>query len=108
METSQYFDVFIDESKEHLQKMNDILLILEKNPTDKKHLNELFRIAHTLKGMSGTMGFNHVLQLTHEMENLMDQVRNDLIAIDESVVDLLFECLDQLEQYVMHIESDQI
>lgn len=108
MEISQYFDVFIDESKEHLQKMNEILLILEKNPSDKQHLNELFRIAHTIKGMSGTMGFNHVLQLTHEMENLMDQVRNDIIAIDESVVDLLFECLDQLEQYVNHIESDQL
>ncbi|RQD67776.1 MAG: chemotaxis protein CheA [Tindallia sp. MSAO_Bac2] len=107
METSQYFDVFIDEAKEHLQKMNDILLILEKNPKDKQHLHELFRIAHTLKGMSGTMGFNYVLQLTHEMENLMDQVRNDIFSIDESVVDLLFECLDKLEQYVMNIESDQ-
>ncbi|SDY91166.1 chemotaxis protein CheA [Tindallia californiensis] len=108
METSQYFDVFIDESKEHLQKMNEILLILEKNPEDTQHLNELFRIAHTLKGMSGTMGFNHVLQLTHEMENLMDQVRKNITKIDESVVNLLFECLDQLDQYVANIEVDQV
>ncbi|SFH49773.1 two-component system, chemotaxis family, sensor kinase CheA [Tindallia magadiensis] len=108
METSQYFDVFIDESKEHLQKMNEILLILEKNPEDTQHLNELFRIAHTLKGMSGTMGFNHVLQLTHEMENLMDQVRKNITNIDESVVNLLFDCLDQLDQYVANIEVDQV
>jgi len=107
MDVNQYMDMFIDESKEHLQHMNDILLILEKNPEDEKELNELFRIAHTIKGMSGTMGFNHVLNLTHQMENVMDLVRNHKLRVTGDVVDLLFECLDQLEQYVIKIENDQ-
>lgn len=107
MDVNQYMDMFIDESKEHLQHMNDILLILEKNPGDEKELNELFRIAHTIKGMSGTMGFNHVLNLTHQMENVMDLVRNHKLKVTGEVVDLLFECLDQLEQYIIRIENDQ-
>ncbi len=107
MDVNQYMDMFIDESKEHLQHMNDILLVLEKNPEDEKELNELFRIAHTIKGMSGTMGFNHVLNLTHQMENVMDLVRNHKLKVTGDVVDLLFDCLDQLEQYIIKIENDQ-
>lgn len=107
MDVNQYLDMFIDESKEHLQHMNDILLTMEKNPQDTTHLNELFRIAHTIKGMSGTMGYNHVLSLTHQMENVLDQIRNGKLAINGNVVDLLFECLDQLENYVVNIETTQ-
>lgn len=107
MDVNQYMGMFIDESKEHLQHMNDILLLLEKKPDNEKELNELFRIAHTIKGMSGTMGFNHVLNLTHQMENVMDLVRNHKLTVTGNVIDLLFECLDQLEQYVIYIETDQ-
>lgn len=107
MDVNQYMDMFIDESKEHLQHMNDILLDLEKNPQDEKQLNELFRIAHTIKGMSGTMGFNHVLNLTHQMENVLDLVRNHKLKVNGQVVDILFECLDQLEQYIVKIENNQ-
>ncbi|MEN1759426.1 chemotaxis protein CheA [Anoxynatronum sibiricum] len=107
MDVNQYLDMFIDESKEHLQHMNDILLTMEKNPQDTTHLNELFRIAHTIKGMSGTMGYNHVLSLTHQMENVLDHIRNGKLAVNGKVVDLLFECLDQLENYVVSIETTQ-
>ncbi|SMP47400.1 chemotaxis protein CheA [Anoxynatronum buryatiense] len=107
MDVNQYLDMFIDESKEHLQHMNDILLTMEKNPQDTTHLNELFRIAHTIKGMSGTMGYNHVLSLTHQMENVLDQIRNGKLAVNGKVVDLLFECLDQLENYIVNIETTQ-
>ncbi|SHH26878.1 two-component system, chemotaxis family, sensor kinase CheA [Caloranaerobacter azorensis DSM 13643] len=100
MDISQYLDIFIDESKEHLHSLNESLLSLEKNPDDKELINEIFRVAHTLKGMSGTMGFTKIASLTHEMENLLDAIRNDKLTINTDIVDLLFECFDALEEYI--------
>jgi len=57
MDMNQYLDVFVEESKEHLQSLNTSLLELEKDPNNITVLNEIFRVAHTLKGMAGTMGF---------------------------------------------------
>lgn len=105
MDMNQYLDIFMEESKEHLQGMNAILLKLENSPNDKDLLNEIFRIAHTLKGMSGTMGFNNILHLTHEMENVLDDLRNGKIDITTDVIDILFECFDQLEEYITKIET---
>ena len=76
MDTNQYLEMFIEESKEHLQACNEHLLELEKNPEDIAIVNEVFRSAHTLKGMSATMGYEDIANLTHKMENVLDEIRN--------------------------------
>lgn len=105
METNQYLDIFIDESKENLQSINDHLLILEKNPEDLKIVNEIFRSAHTLKGMSATMGYQDLSNLTHKMENVLDAVRNEKIQVDEGVLDVVFDSVDDLEAMVVDISE---
>ncbi len=103
MDMNQYLDMFIEESKENLQYMNDNLLSLEKDPEDKSLLNEIFRVAHTLKGMSGTMGFSKISNLTHEMENLLQALRNNEIKASSSIIDILFRCFDTLDEYISNI-----
>jgi len=103
MDIKQYLEIFIDEAKEHLQGMNQSLLQLEKNPDDNAMLNEIFRVAHTLKGMAGTMGFNKMARLTHNMENVLHAIRGEEIKVSTSLVDLLFKCLDALENYLGNI-----
>ncbi len=105
MDMSQYLEIFIDESKEHLQHMNQILLDLENTPEDLNLLNEIFRVAHTIKGMAGTMGFTKVANVTHEMENVMHKVRNGEIPVTTHIVDVLFECFDTLEEHINSLES---
>ncbi|MDN5351469.1 MAG: two-component system, chemotaxis family, sensor kinase CheA [Clostridiales bacterium] len=105
MDMSQYLEIFIDESKEHLQTMNEILLELENDADNLSHLGEIFRIAHTLKGMSGTMGFTKVADLTHKMENVLDLVRNGALKVNSQIIDILFECFDALEEYIDHLEK---
>lgn len=100
MDMSQYLEIFIVETGEHLQSLNQSLLSLEKNPGERSMLDEIFRVAHTLKGMSGTMGFNRMSRLTHNMENVLQALRNDEIKINTELVDLLFKCLDALETYL--------
>lgn len=99
----QYLELFIEESKEHLQSLNEHLLILEKTPEDMKILNEIFRVAHTLKGMSGTMGFSKMATLTHDMENVLQEIRSGKMKANPQIVDILFQCLDALEDYVQSI-----
>ncbi|MYL37710.1 chemotaxis protein CheA [Halobacillus litoralis] len=103
MEMNQYIEVFIDESKEHLQAINDHLLTLEKNPRDLTIVNEIFRSAHTLKGMSATMGYQDLSDLTHKMENVLDAVRNEQLLVDEGVLDIVFHAVDDLEAMVLDI-----
>lgn len=103
MDMNQYLDIFIEESREHLQHMNDNLLELEKDPTEKNLLNEIFRVAHTIKGMSGTMGFSNIATLTHEMENLLDALRNGAVEPSSHIIDILFRCFDSLDEYITHI-----
>ncbi|WHH58957.1 chemotaxis protein CheA [Petroclostridium sp. X23] len=100
MDMSQYLELFIEESKEHLQNLNENLLELEKIPEDMTILNEIFRVAHTLKGMAATMGFSKMATLTHDMENVLQEIRNGKIKVNSKIVDLLFQCLDALEDYV--------
>ncbi len=99
MDMSQYLEIFIEETKEHLQGLNQSLLQLEKKPDDSACLNEIFRVAHTLKGMSGTMGFTRMSKLTHEMENVLHSLRSNEIKVTTKLIDLLFKCLDALENY---------
>jgi two-component system chemotaxis sensor kinase CheA len=105
MDINQYLEIFIEESKEHLENLNESLLSLEKNPNDKNLLNEIFRASHTLKGMAGTMGFIKMSNLTHEMENLLHAIRNEEIQINTDIIDILFKSLDTLEDYISYISE---
>ncbi|MFW5648394.1 MAG: chemotaxis protein CheW [Candidatus Alkaliphilus sp. MAG34] len=105
MDMAQYMQIFIEESRENLQDMNSNLLYLEDNPEDTNTLNNIFRVAHTLKGMSATMGFNNVTHLTHEMENILDHIRKDNMKVNVNIIDLLFQCFDKLEGYIGNIEN---
>ncbi|GER65644.1 chemotaxis protein CheA [Weizmannia acidilactici] len=100
MEMSQYLEVFIEESKEHIQSLNENLLNLEKNPQDLAIVNEIFRSAHTLKGMSATMGFENLANLTHKMENVLDAIRNGKLTVTPSTIDVIFTAVDHLEAMV--------
>ena len=103
MEMNQYLEVFIEESKEHLQACNEQLLELEKNPEDIKIVNEIFRSAHTLKGMSATMGYEDLANLTHQMENVLDAIRNQKIKVNAEILDVVFLAVDDLEAVVQSI-----
>ena len=105
MEMSQYLEVFIEESKEHLQTCNEQLLELEKNPENLQIVNEIFRSAHTLKGMSATMGYEDLASLTHQMENVLDAIRNEKISVSPEVLDVIFLAVDDLEAMVESIAS---
>ena len=103
MDMSQYLEIFIDETKEHLQSLNQSLLQLEQNSQDTSMLNEIFRVAHTIKGMAGTMGFSKMAKLTHDMENVLHALRNNEIKVSSNLIDLLFKCLDALEKYTDNV-----
>lgn len=103
MEMNQYLEVFIEESKEHLQSCNENLLNLEKSPDDISIVNEIFRSAHTLKGMSATMGYEDLANLTHQMENVLDGIRNHQIHVTPSILDIVFLAVDHLEAMIESI-----
>jgi len=105
MDVSQYLEIFIDESSEHLQCLSDCIMTLEKEPDNKDTINEVFRAAHSLKGMAGTMGFKRMQHLTHDMENVFQEVRSDKIVVDSAMIDLLFKCLDALDEYLANVKS---
>jgi two-component system, chemotaxis family, sensor kinase CheA len=105
MELNQYLEVFIEESKEHLQACNEQLLELEKNPEDLLIINEIFRSAHTLKGMSATMGYDDLASLTHQMENVLDAIRNSRLKTTPEILDVIFMAVDHLEDMVQSIAS---
>ncbi|MDA7025843.1 chemotaxis protein CheA [Bacillus sp. CLL-7-23] len=103
MDMNQYLDVFIEESKEHLQTCNEKLLELEKNPSDLQLVHDIFRAAHTLKGMSATMGYEDMAHLTHSLENVLDAIRNEEMTITSDWMDIMFEALDDLDAIVQSI-----
>lgn len=103
MDMNQYLNMFIDESNDHLQSLNENMLQLESNPTDLGIVQVIFRSAHTLKGMAATMGFEDLASLTHQMENVLDLVRNNKLAMHEFIFDTLFKGLDALESMVQNI-----
>ena len=105
MDVSQYLEIFIDESSEHLQNLSDCIMTLENEPENKDTINEVFRAAHSLKGMAGTMGFKRMQTLTHDMENVFQEVRSEKIKVDSAMIDLLFECLDALDKYLENIKE---
>ncbi len=105
MDTSQYLEIFLDETKEHLQNLNTQIMDLEQNPDNMDTINEIFRAAHSLKGMAGTMGYKRMQTLTHDMENVFSEVRNGTIKVQPEMIDVLFKCLDALEEYLDNIQQ---
>ena len=88
-----------------MQSLNDGLLGLEDNAEDLSILNEIFRNAHTLKGMSATMGYNKIAELTHEMEDVLDALRKEQLAVTSDIIDTLFKCIDSLEQMINNVAN---
>lgn len=105
MDVSQYLEIFLDETNEHLQNLNTQILTLEQEPDNMDTINEIFRAAHSLKGMAGTMGYKRMQTLTHDMENVFSEVRNGNITVKANMIDILFQCLDALEEYNTNIRE---
>ncbi|MCH4192836.1 MAG: chemotaxis protein CheA [Butyrivibrio sp.] len=107
MDVSQYLGVFLDEAKEHIQSLNDNIMALEQDPTNEDCINEIFRAAHSMKGMAGTMGYKRMQQLTHDMEDVFSDVRAGSLKVDSNMTDTLFQCLDAVQAYVDKITETQ-
>ncbi len=105
MDLNQYLDIFLEESKEHLQTINNQLLELEKQPESTEIVNEIFRSAHTLKGMSATMGYEDLASLTHQMENVLDLIRNSKLSVSANLLDIIFRSVEYLEEMVISISQ---
>lgn len=105
MGTSQYMSIFLQESIENLQKLNESLLKLEKNPENYKEINEIFRIAHTIKGMALSMGFDNIAKLTHKMEDVFSKFRDGKLSSNKYIITILFECLDNLEKIMNKVSK---
>lgn len=106
MDTSQYMSMFLEESMDNLQTLNESLLQLEQQPNDIDKVNEIFRVAHTIKGMAATMGFNVMAELTHKMEDVLSEFRDGQLEVTQEVVTVLFKCLDTLETMVNNISEE--
>lgn len=106
-DTSKYRDLFFEESDEYIQTLNDCLLNLEKNPEDSCLIDEIFRAAHTLKGMAATMGYKTMTDLTHSMENVFTLFKNKSITISSDAMSLLFLCLDKLLEIVEDLRIEK-
>lgn len=105
MDTSQYMSRFLEESLDNLQTLNESLLDLEQNPEDTDKVNEIFRVAHTIKGMAATMGFTDLAELTHKMEDVLAEFRAGELKVTQDVVTVLFDCLDTLERMVDNVQE---
>jgi two-component system chemotaxis sensor kinase CheA len=106
MDTAQYLPMFMAEAREHLQELNLAVVRIEETPDDRETVDEIFRIAHSLKGMSATMGFEGMASLTHHMEDVFELLKQRRGGLDRAAIDVLLECLDALEVAVDGIEAD--
>lgn len=107
MQDNGYLDMFFDEAKEYIETLNNGILTLEQNPEDKATIDAVFRAAHSLKGMSAAMGFDNLTELTHKMENKLDQVREGRMKLKTKFVDLLFQALDNVQFLVEKIRENE-
>jgi len=107
VDVNQYLGIFLEEAREHLQTLNRCVLDLEHEPGDLHILDEIFRSAHTIKGMSATMGYSAIAELTHEMENVLDLLRKGTLTAHTEIIDTLFQCVDRLEQLVEEVANGQ-
>ncbi len=107
MDMSQYKEMFISEAQEHLQEMSRALLELEKNPENSDLLNQIFRGSHTLKGMAATMGYDAITKLSHQMEDVLDNLRKGEVKINTDIINILFECFDSLQLLVDEVVTEK-
>jgi two-component system chemotaxis sensor kinase CheA len=107
MDMSKYKDLFISEAREHVQGMSNRILVLEKEPASEQSINELFRHAHSVKGMSASMGYAKIAELSHHLEDMMDVVRKGQVSVSSGVTDILLEGVDVLENMVDTVEQDK-
>ncbi len=107
MDVSQYLGVFLDESEEHIQTLNDQIMVLEQEPENEDAINEIFRAAHSLKGMAGTMGYKRLQHLTHDTEDVFSAVRSGNMKVSSHLIDILFQALDAIQEYVDTIRDTQ-
>src|ERR1051325_3464548 len=105
METSEYLPMFLAAGRGHLPELNLAVVRIEERPDDQETVDEIFRIAHSLKGMSATMGFAGMAALAHEMEDVFELLRQRKGGLERAAVDVLLECLDALEAATDAIES---
>ena len=105
MDVSQYLGIFLDEAKEHIQSLSDQMMTLEQEPDNQDAINEIFRAAHSLKGMAGTMGYKRLQRLTHDMEDVFSAVRSGQMKVKSNLMDVLFQALDAIEGYVDTIQN---
>ena len=105
MDVSQYLEIFIEETKEHLQTLNEHILILEKESDNQDTIAEIFRAAHSLKGMAGTMGFTKMQKVTHDLENVFSEIRSGNMKVSSRLVDVLFEGIDLIESLLESIQT---
>ena len=108
METNEYLPMFLAESREHLQELNLAVMRIEESPGDTSTIDEIFRMAHSLKGMSATMGFQHIAALTHAMEDLFEVLRLRSGGLDRAAIDALLECLDALGAAFEAIDTEGV
>jgi len=99
----KYMGIFRAESEKYIKELSDSLLVLETDPENAEQMNTLFRAAHTFKGMAATMGFKQIVELTHEMESLIDRLRTRQIVLNSSLIDVLLVCVDALEELLENV-----
>lgn len=107
MDVSQYLSMFLEESLDNLGKLNDSLLELEQNPENLEVVNAIFRVSHTIKGMSATMGYIKMSELTHKMEDVLSKFRDGTLKVNREVITILFKCLDTLESMINSISDGE-
>ncbi len=106
-DNSVYRDLFFEESDDHLQQLNDNVLELESEPDNMDLVNEIFRSAHTLKGMAATMGYDVMTKLTHKMENMFDFFKSGKLKVNSDYISLIFKCLDRLSQLIEDLRDEK-
>ena len=107
IDVTRYRDAFLEETKEHLQTLTESLIELENadDASEQELLNRAFRAAHTIKGMSASMGFRNMEQMCHSLEDILDALRNGNENVTPDVIDLLLRCTTELEEVVTRIED---
>lgn len=106
-DNSVYRDLFFEESDDNLQTLNDSILELEQEPDNIDLINSIFRVAHTLKGMSATMGYDVMTKLTHKMEDMFDLFKTGKMKVNTDHISLVFKCLDKLQELVDDLRDDK-
>ncbi|TJX66291.1 chemotaxis protein CheA [Soehngenia saccharolytica] len=106
-DNSKYKELFFEETEEYLQLLNDNMLRIEQNINDIDSLEEMFRAAHTLKGMAATMGYKSMTDLTHRMESLLGLLKSGENFKEDNIINLIFRCLDKLTEIVEDLRNNK-